>query len=409
MRWYPAALLKLVLPAIIIGAALWGRLYLPDYGTDSRILLDYLPYFFCIVAILIAYQFNRCRLIIAAVAVGVFYWSVQMHLQASLDEIRVAEIYLSASLSLSVLTFYLLILPERGVLNLYGLCSVLGFLVLGFLTIKLSPLLAQANTGASQYYAPWVTEGFVMSFGATVLACLVSMVGIGVVYLRGEEADAAIFSAFFAMFLALGLLHYQDISVAMSLAASLILLWGLLRSSHAMAYRDELTGLPGRRALNERLKMLGRSYSIAMLDVDRFKRFNDTYGHDVGDEVLRLVASRIRSVGSGGTAYRYGGEEFCIVFPRKDVEDCIDALERVREEIANYQMSLRDRSLRPEKSRDGSRRRGATRLGSEQVSVTISAGLAARNEEFVEPESVMAQADNKLYKAKKAGRNRVVY
>ena len=74
-----------------------------------------------------------------------------------------------------------------------------------------------------------------------------------------------------ALYLALALLHLQHISVAMMYAAGLCLVWGLLRSSHAMAYRDELTGLLGRRALNERLNMLGRSYCIAMLDVDHFK------------------------------------------------------------------------------------------------------------------------------------------
>ena len=167
--------------------------------------------------------------------------------------------------------------------------------------------------------------------------------------------------------------------------------------------------MPGRRALNERIKMLGGRFTIAMLDIDHFKRCNDTHGHDVGDEVLRLVASRIRRVGGGGRAYRYGGEEFCIVFPRKDLEDCIEPLEAVREEIAHYEMSLRDRNLRPVRSRDGSRRRGATRLGSSHVAVTISAGVAERGEDFVDVEAVISAADKKLYKAKRAGRNRLAY
>ncbi len=176
-----------------------------------------------------------------------------------------------------------------------------------------------------------------------------------------------------------------------------------------MAYRDELTGLPGRRALNERLKMLGGTFTIAMLDVDHFKRFNDTYGHDVGDEVLKLVASRIRRVSGGGTAYRYGGEEFCVVFPRRTVEEAVEPLERVREEIATYTMSIRNRNLRPVRAKDGSRKRGATRLGSNQVSVTISAGLAARSAEHPDADAVIAAADKKLYQAKKAGRNRLAY
>ena len=230
----------------------------------------------------------------------------------------------------------------------------------------------------------------------------------GSAYSRNEEAEVGLLGAFAALYMVLALLHQVYISVAMCTAAALCLVWGLLRSSHAMAYRDDLTGLLGRRALNERLKSLGGSYTIAMLDVDHFKRFNDTHGHDVGDEVLRLVASRIRQVGNGGTAYRYGGEEFCIVFPRKETEECVESLGRVREEIAEYKMSIRDRSARPVRSKAGSKNRGATRLKKPVVSVTISAGVASRSQDYPVADSVIVAADDKLYRAKKAGRNRVV-
>jgi PleD family two-component response regulator len=128
----------------------------------------------------------------------------------------------------------------------------------------------------------------------------------------------------------------------------------------------------------------------------------------VGDEVLRLVASRIRNV-RGGTAYRYGGEEFCVVFPRRGLEESAEALDAIREEIAGYRISLRDHALRPQHAREGSRRRGATRLRSDQVSVTVSAGVAERSEERPDAEAVVKAADQKLYMAKKAGRNRVAW
>ena len=100
----------------------------------------------------------------------------------------------------------------------------------------------------------------------------------------------------------------------MSSQIMLILVAAVAHEAYQMAFRDELTGLPGRRALNERLQRLGRSYVIAMADVDHFKKFNDTHGHDVGDQVLRLVAAQLRKIGGGGKAYRYGGEEFTLVF-----------------------------------------------------------------------------------------------
>ena len=174
-----------------------------------------------------------------------------------------------------------------------------------------------------------------------------------------------------------------------------------------MAYRDDLTGLLGRRALNERLASRGRRYSIGMLDVDHFKKFNDNYGHDVGDQVLKLVASRIKQI-AGGTAYRYGGEEFCIIFPRKSAVDCVEPLNELRESIAQYKMSLRDSKLRPKKTEPGSRKRGASRVGSSQVSVTISIGVAERTEAAPEAMSVLKTADDNLYRAKRAGRNKVI-
>ncbi|MER3423211.1 MAG: GGDEF domain-containing protein, partial [Nitrospiraceae bacterium] len=76
-------------------------------------------------------------------------------------------------------------------------------------------------------------------------------------------------------------------------AAGLVLTLAVLQTSYAMAYHDDLTGLPGRRALNETLLKLSGRYTIAMVDVDHFKTFNDQYGHDVGDQVLRMVASHV--------------------------------------------------------------------------------------------------------------------
>ena len=409
MRLYPTAFFKLLLPVALICVAYWARPYIGLLSEESRIVLLNLPYLVCVVALLMAYQFKRYRLLLASCGVAVFYLLVQSHLQVSLSDPEAGRIYLAASLALPLLAFYLLLLPERGIWNLYGLISFLAFVFLGLTCVQLGSWLLPPSEAVDSYYAARPVEGYVLSYAATVLVVLVALLGLGLVFLRNEEADVALVGAFTALYLALALLHQEYISVAMGTAAGLCLVWGLLRSSYAMAYRDELTGLLGRRALNERLKSLGPSYSIAMLDVDHFKRFNDAHGHDVGDEVLRLVASRISKVGSGGTAYRYGGEEFCIVFPRRNIEDCVEPLGRVREQIASYKMSIRDRALRPVRSSEGTKNRGATRVSGSHVSVTISAGLAAPGEDYPVPGAVIVAADEKLYRAKKAGRNRVVY
>lgn len=185
----------------------------------------------------------------------------------------------------------------------------------------------------------------------------------------------------------------------------LILAIAVVHESFQMAFRDDLTGLPGRRALNERLQRLGRHYAIAMTDVDHFKKFNDTHGHDLGDQVLRVVAAQLRKVSGGGKAYRYGGEEFTIVFPGKTAEECVIHLEAVREAIESYEIAIRDGNTRPDNKREGRARRGQGR--DKTVSVTISMGVAERSLERPDPESVIKAADQALYAAKEAGRNQV--
>jgi len=191
----------------------------------------------------------------------------------------------------------------------------------------------------------------------------------------------------------------------MTSLAMLNLACAVAHEAYQMAFRDELTGLPGRRALNERFERLGQQYVLAMVDVDHFKKFNDSHGHDVGDQVLRMVASQLRRTGGGGKAYRYGGEEFTLVFAGKSVEECLPHLDAVRQAIEGYVMQLRDRGNRPKDDRQG---RGK-RVGREaqSVSVTISVGVAERDGERRNPEEVIKGADEALYSAKSGGRNRV--
>jgi GGDEF domain-containing protein len=142
-----------------------------------------------------------------------------------------------------------------------------------------------------------------------------------------------------------------------------------------------------------------------MVDVDKFKLFNDTHGHDIGDQVLRLVGGRLAQVGGGGVAYRYGGEEFSVLFPGVDVDAAAREVESIRGAIEGYRMTVRSAD-RPKKAEEGAKRRGEG--GADKVlSVTVSIGLAAPGEGRKTPHQVIKAADEALYRAKKAGRNRV--
>lgn len=192
----------------------------------------------------------------------------------------------------------------------------------------------------------------------------------------------------------------------MSSQVMLMIAVAVAHEAYQMAFRDELTGLPGRRALNEHLQRLGRNYVLAMADIDHFKKFNDTHGHDVGDQVLRLVAQQLAKISGGGKAYRYGGEEFTLVFPGKTIEQCMPHLEVVRAAVESYHLQLRESTKRPHDDQQGRQKRGAKNTGS--VAVTVSIGVAQRQAEQPNPEDVLKAADKALYEAKNAGRNKVM-
>tara|TARA_R110000751_G_scaffold91266_2_gene178790 strand:- start:17469 stop:18641 length:1173 start_codon:yes stop_codon:yes gene_type:complete len=183
--------------------------------------------------------------------------------------------------------------------------------------------------------------------------------------------------------------------------------YSILKDSFTMAFKDELTGIPSRRALMQFVQTLGRKYTVVMSDIDHFKKFNDTYGHDVGDEVLKLVASKLDKVSGGGKTFRFGGEEFIIVFPRKTAAEVTPFVEMVRQTIANYDIALRAKPRPPKpKKALAAKKPAAKKPAKEQiVKVTTSFGVAQRTKEHADFASIMKQADIALYAAKKGGRN----
>jgi diguanylate cyclase (GGDEF)-like protein len=183
--------------------------------------------------------------------------------------------------------------------------------------------------------------------------------------------------------------------------AGLILALAVIETSFRIAYHDELTGLPGGRALKEALRRLGSQYAVALVAIDHFKGFNDRYGHAVGDQVLRMVAARLTHVSGEGRAYRYGGAEFAVVFPGQSAKDVIPQLDSLRRAVEASCFVLRgaDRPRKkPEKPRPPSGPRTA-------VLVTVSIGAAGRDETRRRPAHVLKAADQALDHAKAAGRN----
>jgi len=158
---------------------------------------------------------------------------------------------------------------------------------------------------------------------------------------------------------------------------------------------DALTGLGNRRygleRLNEEIALCNRHrrlLSVAILDIDHFKRVNDTHGHSGGDDVLRHVAQLLRSASrSSDVLARWGGEEFLFVFPDTDLADAAQIVERFRGRLAAQPVELPSEKA--------------------EVAVTISGG-AAEYQSGDTPDSLVSRADQALYRAKEEGRNRLM-
>jgi len=193
-------------------------------------------------------------------------------------------------------------------------------------------------------------------------------------------------------------------------AAAAMLVVAVLHESHRLAFRDGLTSLPNRRALEEHMRALQPPYAVAMVDVDHFKKFNDTYGHDIGDQVLRLVAARLAE-SSGGRAFRYGGEEFTVLFPGRHLAEAMPHLEAARAAVEAYKMTIRGED-RPKSKKEGAKRREESRKQDFSrtdmlLSVTVSIGAAEPGKRMKTTAEVIKGADEALYRAKERGRNRV--
>jgi len=225
--------------------------------------------------------------------------------------------------------------------------------------------------------------------GVASLACLVRWV------LRGAMAELTAALALFGFALGLAWWPQFERSMQALAATGCTITLGLLYGAYRMAFVDALSGLRNRRALDEAMERLSGAYAIAMVDIDHFKSFNDTHGHASGDVVLREVAARLRRH-AGGASYRYGGEEFCIVFEDRAMARADDLLESVRASIEARAFRIRPigRDGKPGKPKD--------------VKVTVSLGVADRSDKRRTPKEVITAADKALYRAKASGRNRVM-
>lgn len=400
----PRKFLPFLIPLLVLTAAFLLLTRIDRLPPPWHDLVEYLPYMLLVTTLLLGYHFNRGRTVLASLLLLAVYAIYRGFPSSHGQDIPGRLLFPAAALLVPINLTLIAFMRERGVLTMAGRIR-LGFLAgqAGVLAWLVHYRYEGVDALLNQRF---ITIPIIANSTIPHLALLATQIGFASIAVRiilhHSSLESGLLGALTAMAIAFNWPLVPHLFPIFTAAAGFILFLALLQDTHNMAFRDDLTGLPSRRALNEHLMELGRQYVVAMLDVDHFKKFNDTYGHDVGDQVLKMVAQKIGDVGGGGKAFRYGGEEFTVIFQRKRLAETLTHLERVRKSVEEYRLLIRG-SDRPKEKGEHQRGKG----GGQQVAVTISIGIAESSEGKTTPAEVIKAADKALYKAKSNGRNQI--
>lgn len=369
-------------------------------------MIPFGSYLLLLITGVMAYHFNQSKVFYLVL----IFLSLQLTLESNLyqwhhfDRVHLELIY---SLILIIVPSNLLIfglLNERGILSLWGFLKL--FFIIGqfcgaaWVVHSAPPAILNI---LNVRFLPWIIQYNFLP-GIAPLSVLVFSLSILLILLQLRFANSYFSTTTLGILVGLALLiHNRNLALAEPVFIScigLMMTIYIIQNSYIMAYLDELTEIPGRRAMREEMMKLSGNYVIAMVDIDFFKKFNDKYGHDVGDQVLRMVASKLNQVTGGGRAFRYGGEEFTIIFSGKKLAGVMPHIEKLRENIAQTEFSVRGKD-RPKK------KPGKIKPAQQakKVSVTVSIGAAEKSHAREKVQEVLKSADKALYRAKKKGRN----
>ncbi|HET6935128.1 MAG TPA: GGDEF domain-containing protein, partial [Candidatus Angelobacter sp.] len=262
--------------------------------------------------------FRRSRLFFATLAItlatAVLGW-VAPYVGADAAHILRNAIALLLPINLLVLAF----VRERGIISPVGrkrLAWIAGEIIaVAFLCLpKINVLAAPLD----REFLPPIFSDWSRISQPALASFLISAIVLTVLLVQRYRAvESSLLWALISSFVAFRIGATNNLAGIFFATGGLAIIVALIETSYSMAYLDELTQLPSRRALNEAMMKLPETFTVAMLDVDHFKKFNDSFGHESGDQALRMVASKLAHIAGGGKAYRYGGEEFAVLFPGK--------------------------------------------------------------------------------------------
>jgi GGDEF domain-containing protein len=386
--------------------------------------IDFYYYTVFVAAILLAWRFHSSRVMFVLLTLLLAHRSLEFFSNgrmAGAGPGRIAFEAIALLLPVNVVLFSQA--RERG----WAVPAISSRLGLLFFESIFVALICRPGTAAG----PWFLRAAILHrdwFSWTPipqLSLLVFVISFAVLLVRfvmhPKPLESGLLWSLAAAFAGLQLGGVGRMGSAYFATSGLILLSSIIENTYLLAYHDELTALPSRRAFNDALLRLEAPYAIAVVDIAHFKKFNDSFGHDTGDQVLRMVGTRLAEVTGNGQAYRVGGEEFCILFRDKSMKESLPHLEALRMAVQESVFHLRGLPERRSADRGTDRRstrrrrvpsaqllrRALAEPATQEFSVTVSMGIAEPSPGAQEVEQVVQAADKALYRAKRAGRNRI--
>lgn len=388
-------MLKSFIPIVILViGALYGYRNYPYLPDSASIGITYLIYMLAIIVAGLGMRFSRST---------VFYYVLLVMIANLTLRLGLVTSDLGYGLLSAFLPFLLValtVLPDQGIISVKAIpAHAIGLLVIASIVIVAMTSPAWANY---LLLNDWVPARYFDWTGQPQSVLIATFTALYIMLTLATLNPSLYMAAGFGVLLMLAAqLNFGDQERSLNVfsgVALLMCLFAILQETWRMAYLDELTGLPGRRALSEKLQRISSNYTLAMLDVDHFKQFNDNFGHDAGDAVLRMIASKMSKVQGGGIPYRYGGEEFTIVFNGKNMREISRHLETLRAEIAGKPFVIRQEGRR---KGDNPAVAGANKT----IKITVSIGFADSSNKELAPWDILKLADKALYRAKGKGRN----
>ena len=366
------------------------------------------PYIVLIAGGLVAWRFNRSRLALVILILALASISLVLFAGGSAASVGGKLIvYNAVSILLPLNLIVLSLIKERGFKawqtwqGKWPLGMIL-FQVLVVVPICLFPKLGlRAHLEYSFIKRPFfglpLSQPALIAFGAAFLFLTARYIQ------HRSSIECGFLWTLVSSFSALALHNIGPVTVIYFATAGLVLIISMIETSFYFSFYDDLTDLPARRAMNDTLSRLGRNFSVAMIDIDSFKKLSDRYGHEVGDQILRMVATKLIKITGGGLSYRCSAQKFAVIFPNKFVDETIHHLESLRKSVEIYGFILRG-SKRPRKRPEHLEK---LRGPQKRIYITISVGVAEREDTHLTHKHVIKAAEKALDRAKDAGSNQI--